>query len=351
MMDSWRFEPATSLASRIGVSIAAVQLVRESEMVDLHLESFVPTRLWGYDLHREHRPWPGGHYFGHADIPRVIKGGVTGAVWSIATNIMLPSWWRPLALRRNLQRLGAILAGHPALALARSAADFDAIRASGNYAAFLAIQGANALQGVEDELDRYPEITRVTLMHLSNSVYGDTSSVLRFGRQNGLSAAGRRMVERLDDARIFVDLAHASRKTFWDAVEVHDRTKPLMVSHTATCSIHAMWRNVDDAQIRAIAETGGVVGILFQQWFLGPRGRETESVVEHLEAVIRAGGEDTAAIGSDYDGAVTPPVELADASVAYYRLVDVMLRRRWTEARIRKVLGTNSIRALRSLRG
>ena len=73
----------------------------------------------------------------------------------------------------------------------------------------------------------------------------------------GLTDRGREYVRRLNDARVFVDLAHVSREGFFDAVAVHDRSQPLIVTHTGVAGVHPHWRNLDDEQLRAIADTGG----------------------------------------------------------------------------------------------
>lgn len=158
------------------------------------------------------------------------------------------------------------------------------------------------------------------------------------------------MVAALDHARVFVDLAHASEATFWDAMAVHDRALPAIVTHTCMRAVHDMWRNIDDRQARAVADTGGVVGVMFQSSFLGPRARDGRAVIAHLEAVIRAAGEEAAAIGSDYDGLIDPPPDLRDGELAYARLVHYMLEARWSEARIRNVLGLNFLRSFARLR-
>jgi len=90
------------------VSLAAVQLVRDAELVDLHIESYIPPRLWGYDLFERHdRHFLGGRYFGHLDLPRALDGGLTGGMWSIATNIARGARGRYAALRDNVAGLRA----------------------------------------------------------------------------------------------------------------------------------------------------------------------------------------------------------------------------------------------------
>ena len=167
--------------------------------------------------------------------------------------------------------------------------------------------------------------------------------------KGGLTSLGKDLVRLLNTHKVFVDLAHASRETFFDALSVHDKSQPLLVSHTGVNAVHRIWRNIDDDQIKAIADTGGVVGILFEKSFIGPNAN-VEGIVDHIEHVIRVTGEDHVALGSDFDGFIRPPRDLVEP---YYipRLVEEMLIRGWKEGRIGKVLGGNFLRALKLLRG
>ncbi len=343
---------AEALARRAGVPVEAVALTLDAEVVDLHVESFIPTRLWGYDLLRRHAGFPSGVLFGHLDVPRALEGGLTGAHWSIATNVARPAWQRPAVLDRNLRALRSTLEASGRVEVVRTATEYRDARARGLHAAQLAVQGGNALEGAEDRVATVGggTLTRVTLVHLTNSAYGDTSSPIRLRSDGGLTRDGRVMVEALDAARVFVDLAHASPDTFHQAADAHDRTLPLIVTHTGASAVYPMWRNLDDAQIRAVADTGGVVGVIFQAGFLGQAVRDGRAVVDHLEAVIRAGGEEAAALGSDYDGAIVPTPDLRDGALGFYRLVAYMLERGWTEARIRRVLGENYLASWARLR-
>jgi membrane dipeptidase len=127
---------------------------------------------------------------------------------------------------------------------------------------------------------------------------------------------------------------------------------PPIVTHTGASGVHPHWRNLDDAQIRAIADRGGVVGVMYHMPFLGKskgRGSLTR-IVDHIEHVVRVGGEQCAALGSDWDGAITTPSDMPTCS-ELPRLVQEMLRRGFSEPRIRNVLGLNFLRCLRDLRG
>lgn len=343
---------AREIARRAGVSNEAVELAWSAEVVDLHLESFLPPRLWGYDLLRRHsHTYPfGGWLFGHVDVPRALEGGLTGAMWSIATNIAQPAPWRFGVLEKNVARLAATLRGSAHVEVVRSHQEWARARAAGKHAALVCVQGGNAFDGARPLSNPGGLVTRVTVVHLSNSRLGETSSPARLGRDAGIRAPGKNFVEWLNSERIFVDLAHASPKTFWDALAVHDQTQPAIVTHTGAAAVHPMWRNIDASQVKAIADTGGVCGVILQRSFLGKSVKDGRTALDHLEAFIDAGGEGCAAIGTDLDGFIIPPPDLRDGATAYYRLVSYMLERRWTEQRIRGVLGENFLRAFRELR-
>src|SRR5262249_37287420 len=140
------------------------------------------------------------------------------------------------------------------------------------------------------------------------------------------------------------------RAAFFDAIGVHDRTQPLMVSHTGVSRVRPHWRNVDDAQLRAVAETGGVVGVIYERGFLGDgAGGTAEAIVDHVAHIIRVAGEGTPALGSAWDGMITPPVDLPSC-LELPRVVEGMLRREFSATTIQKVLGHNFLRALAALR-
>lgn len=342
---------AAKLAASLSISREAVELVWGSEVLDLHIESFIPPRLWGYDLHQRHshRVPLNGYLFGHLDFPRAIEGGLTGGMWSIATNITRASKGRSRHLETNARALAASIERHPQMRVVRSHTEWQAARQQGLHGALVCVQGGNAFEG-RDYINPDGLLTRVTVVHLSNSIFGDTSSPLRASADRGLTDRGREFIGWLNHERIFVDLAHAGTKTFWGAVEAHDRTQPLIVTHTGSKSVHDMWRNVDDAQVKAVADSGGVLGVIFHSAFLGGRVRDGRVICDHLEAFMRAGGEGCAALGTDYDGFIIPPPELRDGATAYYRLVDYMLQRKWSEARIRGILGANFLRSFAALR-
>jgi membrane dipeptidase len=330
-------------------SAAARDLVSASDVIDLHVESFIWTRIAGYQLQARHEHTPlGDRWFGQADLPRLRDGGFTGVVMSVATNPFRTRRARRQALGRNLRSLAEAVT-RPTASVVTSAAEYRAARAGGRLACFLALQGGNALAPealVDPDLD---PVSRITLVHLTRSRLGSPSAP--GGGDRGLTAEGRRFVEAMAERSIILDLAHASPRTFWDAAGVHPADRPFIVSHTGVAAVCPSWRNLDDDQIRAVADRGGVVGIMFHRSFLARPGRSARlaDVVRHLAHVVRVGGRECAAIGSDFDGMIVPPPDLA-SPLALPDLVQALLEHGLPEAVIRGALGANYLRVVEAIR-
>lgn len=345
-----------TLAERLGISEAAAELARSSEIIDLHLDTFIARRIFGYDFGRSHGRFPlFGQMMRHVDLPRAQEAGLTGAMWSITTNPFRSPPSRLKVLAKNIDLLEAMLTAQPEVEVVRTHAQYRAARARGKHAAMLSLQGGNALEGAPNGPLSLPDdrIVRITVMHLTNSVYGATSSPfpLSTGKQTQLTERGRQFVSELNQARIFVDLAHIHPRAFWDAVEVHDKSQPLIDTHTGVSAVTPSWRNLDDDQLEAIANTGGVVGIIFHREFLKRPGFPMHGlrIIDHLKHVLKVVGEKHVAIGSDFDGMIFPPSDVS--SVLHYpRLVQYMLNEGLSERTIQCILGESFLAAFERLR-
>jgi membrane dipeptidase len=262
-------------------------------------------------------------------------------VLSVATNPFRRRTRRSSVVGANVDRLVEALGRAKGVSVVADHAGYTAARTAGRFACFVAIQGGNAA-----EADQLPAaVSRVTLVHLTRSRLGSPSAPL--GGSGGLTPYGRAFVEALNQRRILVDLAHASPRTFWDALAMHDRSLPPIVSHTGVAGVHRSWRNIDDEQVREVADRGGVVGIMYHRGFLG--GDTSEAVLRHLEHVIRVGGEVAAALGSDWDGLIVTPKDMPTARELPV-LVQGMLDRGWSSDRVAKVVGGNYLRVVAAVR-
>ncbi len=341
---------ARTWARRIDVSEEAIQLYLDCEVIDLHVDTPVPMRIVGYDPTRRHRPrLPGTALLNQVDLPRIREAALGGMVWDVATNPLRRTSRRPPVAAANLRRQAALFERFPGdFELVRGASDYRRARAAGRTAVWLAIQGAQAIDRDLAALDELPagRLHRVTLVHLTPSRIGVPSSLPRRAGE-GLRPFGRELVAALNERRIVVDLAHINRRGFFDALEAHDSSLPLIVSHTGVCSERSLWRNIDDEQIRAVANTGGTIGIIFHRSYLCHDGGccLASRIVDHMEHVIGVVGDDHVSLGSDFDGCIVLPRDLQDIT-ELPRLVQSMLHRGWSPERIAKVLGENYLRVV-----
>ena len=342
-----------TLAAKLDISQAAIDLHFDSDVIDLHVDSFIWRRLFGYDFRRRHTAFTRGVMLSQFDLPRARDAGIAGATWVITTNPLGDARDREASFFENLGELTALLESPEAEArVVRNVAEYRAARAAGLHAAFIGVQGGNALGQSLEAFERLAPgvILRITLLHLTRSRLGASSAPL--GGNRGLTEYGKDYVRRLNAHKILVDLAHISPAGFWDAVDAHDQSLPFLVTHTGVSGVHPHWRNLDDDQLRAVASSGGTVGIIYHSEFLGDglfRGR-LESIVRHIAHVIDVAGEDHVSLGSDWDGSIVTPRDM-QSCLELPRLTHAMLQRGFTEQRIRKILGGNFLRVVASVRG
>jgi membrane dipeptidase len=314
--------------------------------IDLHADTLMWARWLGYDLHARHEPplWRAA-FGGHVDLPRLREGGLGAQCFGLVSLPVPPSArGTARAIAEQIDILDETLARWPnELRLARSAADIEAIQRDGAVAALLGIEGAHALEG---DLDRVEPLAKrgvryLGLLHFSANEAGFPA--LGYGRRDsdGLTPWGLELVRRCEAAGVLVDLAHINRRGFLDACSV--ARKPPIVSHTGVLGVFDHWRNVDDEQLRAVADKGGVVGVIFYPRYLG--GGDIEAVVKHVLHIVNVVGEDTPALGSDWDGFIVPTPDLSDPR-GLPLLTDALLRAGLREEAIGKILRKNALRVL-----
>jgi len=314
-------------------------------VLDLHADTAKLMDKLGYDLAVRHeRPLPAiANVFGHVDLPRMREGGVAGQFFSFWT-APTPERGCTRAVVAQLDALDAAMAKHPEqLRWTRTGADVRAAKASGRISALGGIEGGQALEGMLDAIEPFSRrgVRYLGLLHFSKNAIGRPAKGRGMDAAEGLTGFGRDVVRECERCGVIVDLAHINRRGFMEALELS--TLPAMVSHTGVLGVHEHWRNIDDPQLRAVAENGGCVGIIFSKRYLG--SASIESVVDHLLHVIDVAGEDVPALGSDFDGFVVPPRGLED--IAALPNLTVALSRRGIATRVlEKILGGNVMRVL-----
>jgi microsomal dipeptidase-like Zn-dependent dipeptidase len=202
----------------------------------------------------------------------------------------------------------------------------------------LALEGGHALEGRLDTVDTLyaAGVRMLGLIHRFDNALGGSSTG---APDMGLTPFGLRVVQHAEELGMIIDLAHASRATFADVVRV--ARHPVVVSHTGVRGTCDRSRNLTDDQLRAVAATGGVIGIGF--WSGAVCGRSTVHIARAIVHAVRVAGADHVALGSDFDGDAT----VFDAS-GLPLLTGELLRQGMPPADLRKVLGENVLRVLAS---
>jgi membrane dipeptidase len=164
----------------------------------------------------------------------------------------------------------------------------------------------------------------------------------------GLTPEGKALVRACNELGILVDISHLNEKGFWDVARLSDA--PLVATHSCAHALCPSSRNLTDAQLDAIGETGGLVGVNFHVGFLRADGQEEpetpiSDIVRHIDHIAGRIGIEHVALGSDFDGA-TMPRELGDVT-GLPRLVAALRAHGHGEADLVKITHQNWLRVLR----
>ncbi|MCB8969116.1 MAG: membrane dipeptidase [Ardenticatenaceae bacterium] len=342
------------------VTPAAQQLHQDSLVVDMHCDSL----LFGRDLLSRSAT-------GHIDLPRLQASNVAIQVFAAATRIPLGfnvtrtpahspdllriagavqasrmAWQSPLGralhMAQRLHEMAEQSGGQ--LRVLHNQEELAQLLAARKERPFLtggilAIEGTQALNGNPANVDKlYAAGYRIIgLTHFYDTEFAGSAHGWRKG---GLTAKGLDLLVRMGGYNILLDVAHLSPQALEDVLTVWQR--PLLMSHGGVRATGDNPRNLSDDQIRAIAATGGVIGVGFWETAVG--GRHPRHIIAALQHIIDLVGDDHAALGSDFDGGITTAFDAAQLAI----LTQQMLDTGFPETTIRKILGGNALRLLQS---
>ena len=160
----------------------------------------------------------------------------------------------------------------------------------------------------------------------------------------GLTMLGKQVIAEMEKLSIFVDVSHMDEETFW--ATVNTATKPIVASHSGAHALKAHARNLKDEQLKAIANTGGVINAVFCRFFLGDENADVEVLLDHIQHMVEVAGIDHVGLGSDFDGAPMP-IGLKDMSDVQL-IAEGLTRRGYDEVSVNKIMGGNMYKLLRS---
>lgn len=326
-------------------------------IVDLHGD----TLLWKRDMLESATR-------GHIDLPRLQAGNVALQVFSSVTKtpkdqnytsntdesdnitLLVIGQLQPLRtwsslLERTLwhgEKLArAVESSDGKLTLVRGPADIVPVRAPDSaqppVAAMLSVEGLHNLEGDLANLDiLYDAGVRMAgLVHFfDNDLAGSMHGV----EKAGLTPMGREAVQQMEHMGMIVDIAHCSHACVGDVLAMAQR--PVVSSHggvQATCPVN---RNLTDAEIRAVARTGGVIGIGY--WPGAVCDTSPTAIVTAMTHVRDLVGIEHVALGSDFDGSVTTRFDTAQL----VQVTQALMEAGFSEEDIRAVMGGNALRVL-----
>lgn len=382
----------------------------EATIVDLHVHPSMQQQLfqrnlgWRYMINRTFHANP---FSVRASFPRMRDGGY-GVILSVLYvpehgilkdfpivrlfRFLRPDLWRKLILHQPYQATRRIMedmekavlssaTGYAAVRMAGSVAELNAIlsqpKAERPIAVIHAIEGAHSLGGPDasDEhvMSHLEElfacgVSCITLAHfypnrIVHPCYPFPEDIARLSVRPtlwrdltlGLTNLGKRVVEKMIELGMMIDLSHSTpvaRQQIFDIVDASRKPTPLLATHVGAYAIDPSPYNLSDQEIRRIARDGGVIGVIFMPYWLMPKesGQGLNFISRHIQYLIDTGGENVVGIGTDFDGFTTPPDDLDNAS-QMPRLTQRLVVDGHSEARIKKILGENALRVIRQTWG
>lgn len=295
------------------------------------------------DLADGKRSFAGGANQGHLDLPRLKEGGV-GLQFFAA---FIGSEYKPeRSLKRGMHLVNTfhrMIESHPELTPVTCKGDLRKLKAGEAIGALLAIEGGEALAGSLEILELYYRLGLRSLTLTWNQRNELADGVGEGPQAGGLTKFGRLVIKEMNRLGILIDVSHLSDAGFWDVIALSKQ--PVIASHSNCRVICPHRRNLNDEQIKALAQAGGVMGVTLAGDFIDEKEPSLSRLIDHIEHVVDLVGIDHVGIGSDFDGVDVLPAELPDAS-AYPRLIDALARRGFTEMQIQAILGGNFLRIL-----
>ena len=332
----------------------------------------------------------------HSDLNRMKQGGIDVQVFSIFCDENYGMGTAYAFANREIDTLYNTIARNPGkMMLVRTPAELKSAVKSGKLGSMIGVEGGHMIEDNLDYLNKlYERGTRYMTLTWNNSTSWASSAADEragkdLGHPYGLNALGEKIVQRMNELGMIVDISHVGEKTFYDALRI--TTKPVIASHSCTYALCPVPRNLTDDQIRLIGKNGGVIHLNFYSGFVDSSFREKNNafirkhqaekeellkqnpsdfyanlklhekykaeidnvrpsltlLIDHLDHIVKLSGTDHVGIGSDFDGINSSPRELNDVTDMPL-ITEELLKRGYSKKDIRKILGGNFIRVFKA---
>jgi len=285
----------------------------------------------------------------HSDLPRFRDGGMDIQLLSIWID---PAKYPATAYQQALKFVDALkdqITRNPNdLMQVRQAAELEQALAQKKLIGILAVEGGHAIENSLVKLKTlYAHGARYLTITWNNSPSWAVSGRDSRSTTVGLNDFGRQVIQTMDSLGMIIDVSHTGIKTIEDILAM--TKNPIIATHSGARTLVNNTRNLHDDQIRKIAATGGVIGVPFYPFFLTGTSRATvNDIVRHADYIAKLVGVDYVALGSDFDGIEVAPTDLKDVAKLPL-LTAALLRKGYSPAEVRKMLGENFLRVFRQV--
>jgi membrane dipeptidase len=395
ILPSFMFAQNPNTKTQASLRARAERLHRASIVLDTHNDVTSPLLDQGFDLGMKGDD-AAAKIKTHTDLPRLKAGGFDGVFFAIYVGKEFVNR-SPAegggAARRALDMISVVyeqVRRHPELEMARTASDIRRISAQGKIAALMGIEGGHAIENSLHALRMFYRlgVRYMTLTHTNTNDWADSEGDInnpKVKHHNGLSDFGREVVREMNRLGMMVDISHVADKTFYDVISV--TRAPVIASHSSARALAPHTRNMTDDMLRAVARNGGVVMVNFYNGFIDPRKAENalrerslqdelnqkysgdaqrvqeelrrwreannpgktplSMLIDHFDHIVKVAGIDHVGIGADFDGIPLDgaPEGMEDVS-KLGNLTFELIKRGYTDAEIRKILGENLLRVM-----
>lgn len=206
--------------------------------------------------------------------------------------------------------------------------------------AFLSIEGGEAITDLNDLETFYDLGVRMMTLTWNN----DNHIASANGSSRGLSDFGKKLILKMNDIGMIIDLSHSGEKTFFDVCKISK--KPVILSHSNSYSICRHQRNISDRQFYEIKRLNGLTGINFYPPFLSEnKSADIYDIVSHIEYFLSLGGENNIGIGSDFDG-IDSIANGINSAKDIYKIFNLLSSRGVSDEVIKKIAYKNILRVM-----
>ncbi|MEW6730414.1 MAG: dipeptidase [Acidobacteriota bacterium] len=360
------------------------ELHRDALVIDGHADT-IQLVLAGRDLAMRGKD-------GHLDIPRMREGGLDAQFFAIFVDSIYQGEAAAQRTRQIIDRIEHICKQHSEqLTLVRSAGETEEAVENGDIAILMGIEGGHAINNSLTVLEEFYQrgVCYLGLTWSNTNDWADAAGDVV--RHHGLSDFGERVVREMNRLGMLIDISHASDETFYDVLATSKQ--PVIASHSACRALTNHPRNLTDEMLRALARNGGVCCINFYsefvdesyrrrqpryhkpsagalsakqfggnldawavarfQRFLADNGNpppDLTALIDHIDHAVKVAGIDHVGLGSDFDGISSLPRGLEDVS-KLPAITCALAARGYSQNDIKKILGGNLLRVLRTVKG